>query len=232
MSILDVGCGPGTITIDLATRVPRGHVIGVDQVPEPLEAAMKLAIDTGIVNASFQQGDALNLPFPDGSFDVMHAHQLVQHIPDPVHALREMRRVARPGGLVAVRESDSSSAAWFPNNPGLQGFRDLCPRVARFNKWDMDAGRKLVSLALQAGFSRENINASAGAWCYSSPEERAHWAELLTGAMVHGSIGRSAIQEGIATQGDVEHIVEGLRIWGAEEDAWYAVLHGEVICHV
>ncbi|KAF5014446.1 hypothetical protein F66182_14572, partial [Fusarium sp. NRRL 66182] len=93
MSILDVGCGPGSITIDLARKVPLGQVIGIEYVSDPLDGARSLATTEGVSNVSFQIGDIHNLPFPENTFDVVHAHQVLQHIADPVQAFKEMRRV-------------------------------------------------------------------------------------------------------------------------------------------
>ena len=103
MKILDIGCGPGSITIDLARLVPRGHVTGVEYVPDPLEEARALAAAKGVTNITFEIGDIHSLRFEDDTFDVVHAHQVLQHIADPVKALQEMRRVTKVGGLVACR---------------------------------------------------------------------------------------------------------------------------------
>ena len=93
--LLDVGCGPGTISIDLAGRVAPGRVVGIDAAEGPLEAARRAAAAAEVANVTFQVADAMALPFADASFDVVHAHQVLQHVPDPVGMLREMRRVCR-----------------------------------------------------------------------------------------------------------------------------------------
>lgn len=103
--ILDVGCGPGSITVDLAKHVEDGHVTGIENVPDPLDGARGFAKAKGISNVDFRVGDIHDIPFPDDSFDVVHAHQVLQHIAEPVRALQEMRRVVKKGGIVAVRES-------------------------------------------------------------------------------------------------------------------------------
>ena len=92
MTILDVGCGPGFITIDLARLVPQSHVTGIEYAPDPLEQARSLASAQKITNVSFQTGDIRSLEFPDDTFDIVHAHQVLQHVADPVRAFREMRR--------------------------------------------------------------------------------------------------------------------------------------------
>lgn len=99
-TLLDVGCGPGTITADLAERVAPGTVTGIDSNPGVLEQAERTARERGLTNVEYAVADVFALDFPDDSFDVVHAHQLMQHLPDPVRALRELRRVCRPGGVL------------------------------------------------------------------------------------------------------------------------------------
>src|SRR5215217_9370990 len=102
--LLDVGVGPGTITVDFAERLTAGSVVGIDTAPAAVSATQTLAADHGLSNLSVSFGDVYDLDFPDASFDVVHAHQVLQHLSDPIAALREMRRVCLPGGLIAARE--------------------------------------------------------------------------------------------------------------------------------
>ena len=96
LDLLDVGCGPGTITIGLASIVGAGHAVGVDGAASAVEAARGSAA-TAQVDVAFAVADAYELSFEDDRFDVVHADQLLQHLADPVAALQEMRRVCRPG---------------------------------------------------------------------------------------------------------------------------------------
>jgi len=118
--LLDVGCGPGTITIDLAARVAPGEVVGLDRSERVVELAREAARSAGAPNVTFRAGDVYALPYGDASFDVVHAHQVLQHLTDPVAALRELRRVARPGGLVAVRDADYAAMTWYPPSVALE----------------------------------------------------------------------------------------------------------------
>jgi ubiquinone/menaquinone biosynthesis C-methylase UbiE len=102
LSVLDVGCGPGTITADLAALVAPGRVTAVDTSAEVLSGAAAVAAERGLENVEFATADVHDLDFPDDSFDVVHAHQVLQHVGDPVRALREMRRVCRPGGRLVI----------------------------------------------------------------------------------------------------------------------------------
>ncbi len=173
MTLLDVGCGAGSITVDLAERVAPGRVVGLDTSAEALLRARDLAAERA-VPVEFLLGDALAVGLPDDSVDVVHAHQVLQHLADPVAALREMRRVCRPGGLVAARDADYAAMVWWPQEPALQAWRELYCRVSRAAGGEPDAGRRLLSWARAAGFS--DVTATASTWCYADPDARALWS--------------------------------------------------------
>lgn len=153
LSVLDIGCGPGTITADLGARVAPGPVMAVDQSADVLDVARTEVQQRGVSNVSFATADVHRLDFDDGAFDVVHAHQMLQHVADPIAALREMRRVCAPGGVVAARDADYAGFAWFPQTPALDLWRELYQRAARANRGEPDAGRRLLSWAQQAGFA-------------------------------------------------------------------------------
>jgi len=172
-SVLDIGCGPGTITVDLARLVAPGQVVGIDRSQEAVDAARGLL--EGASHVSFEAGDLFSMRFADRSFDVVHAHQVLQHLDDPVGALAEMARVCRSDGLVAVRDGDYASMTWYPEYPELDRWLDLYRRTARAHGGEPDAGRRLVAWARAAGCV--DITASASAWCFAAPEDRRWWAE-------------------------------------------------------
>ena len=120
----------------------------------PLAEARDAAAAANIANVSFRVADGMALPFGDGTFDVVHAHQVLQHVPDPVGMLREMRRVTRPGGIVAARDSDYAAFTWYPAVPALDEWLALYQRVARASGGEPDAGRSLLAWAHAAGFWR------------------------------------------------------------------------------
>ena len=232
MKILDVGCGPGTITADLATLVPNGHVTGLEYAPEVLDQARNMAAQRGLKNIDFVVGDVNNLNFPDASFDVVHAHQVLVHVGDPVQALREMRRVTKPGGIVAARDSDFAAMTWYPESKGMSDWAMLHQRVVRSNGAEPNAGRRLHAWAREAGLDPARITATAGTWCYHTEQERAWWSGLWAERTVATAFARSAVEGGHATEGDLVRIAQAWRDWGMEEDGWFAVLHGEIICRV
>lgn len=223
LSLLDVGCGPGTITADLARRLAPGRVCGIDPSAEVVAAAERE--HAGI---EFATGDVYTMAFDDASWDIVHAHQVLQHLPDPVTALKEMRRVVRPGGIVAARDSDYAAFTWHPADDRLARWLALYHDIARSNGGEPDAGRYLLSWAKQAGFTR--VDASASAWCFATLEERAWWGGLWAERMTSSAIAKQAIRDGRATPEELAGMADAWRACSSAEDGWFAVLHGEIIC--
>ncbi|MGZ9934349.1 methyltransferase domain-containing protein [Streptomyces sp. NC-S4] len=232
MRLLDVGCGPGTITADLAELVaPGGHVTAVDAAEDVLAQARTVAEERGLGDAvSFATADVHALDFPDDSFDVVHAHQVLQHVGDPVRALREMRRVCRPGGIVAARDADYAAMTWYPAAPGLDDWLGLYRRVARANGGEPDAGRHLRAWARRAGFT--DVTASATAWCFATPEETAWWSALWAERTQASAYAAVATRGGHTTAADLAAVADAWHAWGADPDAWFSVLNAEILCRV
>ncbi|MFJ4718668.1 methyltransferase domain-containing protein [Streptomyces luteogriseus] len=228
MKILDIGCGPGTITADLAALVPDGHVTGVDRAPEILEQARATAAGRGLANVGFAVADAHALDYPDDTFCVVHAHQVLQHVGDPVRALREMRRVVKPGGLIAVRDADYEAMTWYPASEGLDAWLDLYRRVARANGGEPDAGRRLKAWALRAGLT--DITATSGTWTFATPQERAWWSGLWADRTLASAYADRAVEGGHSDEAGLRGVAEAWREWGTREDGWFSVLHGEILC--
>jgi SAM-dependent methyltransferase len=227
-SVLDVGCGPGTITADLAVRVAPGPVTAVDQFADVLNVARAEAQQRNLSNVSFVASDVHRLDFPDDAFDVVHAHQVLQHVADPVHALREMRRVCVPGGIVAARDADYSGFIWFPRLPALDFWRDIYQLAARTNGGEPDAGRRLLSWALEAGF--DDITPTGSLWCYATPETREWWGGMWADRILHSGVAREMLRLGLASTAQLEEIAAAWRAWAAAPDGWLAIPHGEIIC--
>jgi len=228
--VLDVGCGPGTITVDLAARVSQGRVTGIDRAADVLAAARQEADRRGQRNVSFAAGDAYHLAFDDGAFDVVHAHQVLQHLSDPVGALAEMRRVCRPGGLIAARDGDYGGMFWFPEDPELTEWQALYRNVARALGGEPDAGRRLLAWAHAAGFA--GVEASASAWCYTGPADRPWWGQSWAERLTESVFGDRAVEHGLATREDLRRLARAWRRWAASEDGWFLIPNGEILCRV
>lgn len=226
LQLLDIGCGPGTITVDLARRVAPGAVVGVDRAPEVLVQAAAHAGTEG-VNVEWRAGDVYALDWPDASFDVVHAHQLLQHLSDPVRALTEIRRVLRPGGVLAVRDSDYASFAWAPSDPLLTRWLELYRAVARRNGGEPDAGRFLKQWALDAGFN--HVEATSSTWTYADPSSCEWWGGLWADRCELSLLREQAIGYGLSTGEELGAIAAAFRRWSKQPGAFFMVPHGEVL---
>jgi SAM-dependent methyltransferase len=225
--LLEVGAGPGTITADLAASVAPGRVTATEITEDALRLSRAEVERRALSNVDFALADVHALDFADDSFDVVHAHQVLQHVADPVTALREMRRVCRPGGVVAARDSDYAAFAWYPHVPELDEWLALYRAAARDNRGEPDAGRRLLAWARAAGFT--DVTATASTWCFASPEDRAWWGGMWAERIVSSSIATQLIASGAATPADLARISAGWRQWADDPVGWFVVLHGEIL---
>jgi ubiquinone/menaquinone biosynthesis C-methylase UbiE len=228
MSLLDVGCGPGTITVDLAARIAPGRVTAVEMTDEALDLARAEARTRSQSNVTFVTSDVHALAFPDDTFDVVHAHQALQHVADPVQALRELRRVCVPSGIVAVRDADYSGFSWFPQPPTLDRWRQLYAEAAGANCGEPDAGRRLLSWAQEAGF--DDITPTGSMWCFATPETRDWWGRMWADRIVESALASQLVDSGMATTAELNEISSAWRDWAAAPNGWLAIPHGEILC--
>jgi len=223
--VLDIGCGSGTITTGLARRA--GRVVGLDMSAEVVDAARAHADDCRLSNASFEVGSVYDLPWDDNSFDVVYAHQVLQHLSDPVRALKEAQRVLRPGGIVAVRDSDYETMIHAPVFPAIERWRDLYHQVASANGGEADAGRYLLSWVAEAGFT--NIETTASATAHTDHEGRTVWGEMWAVRVIESDFAKHAVDNGFATRDELREISAAFRQWAAQPDGFWAWVNGEVI---
>jgi len=227
LDLLDVGCGPGTITAQLSQRVAPGRTVGIDASAAVVDEATATFTGSHYPGLEFRVDDAYRLDLPDDSVDVVHAHQVLQHLTDPVAALREWARVCRPGGLIAARDADYAAFVWYPADPVLDRWLEVYRAAHQANGSEPDAGRRLLSWAHAAGL--DDVRATASTWCYSSPDEREWWADLWADRMTTSAVGEQAIRDGLATAGELADIAAAWRLWAGHPDGWFAVPHGEII---
>ncbi|WP_336714320.1 class I SAM-dependent methyltransferase [Arthrobacter sp. USHLN218] len=227
MRLLDVGCGPGSITADLAELVAPGEVVGLDRSDDVLEQAAELAALRGVDNAVFVSGNIYDLDYDDDTFDVVHAHQVLQHLTDPVAALYELRRVTKPGGIVAVRDADFHGMSWFPELPELDEWMDTYQQIARGNRAEPDAGRHLLSWAQAAGFS--DISPSSSNWLYATEEQRTWWGNVWYERVLHSAYGEQALDRGLLDQAGLDRLAQGWQEWAMAADGWFLIPNGEIL---
>jgi SAM-dependent methyltransferase len=178
-------------------------------------------------NLSFASGDVYALDQADGSFDVVHAHQVLQHLSDPVAALREMRRVLSDGGLLAVRDGDYGAFVWAPADPLLDRWNEVYHAVTRHNRAEADAGRHLPAWVRAAGF--DDLVVTSSNWTFQTPAERTWWGELWADRTTGSAFGEQAIAYGVADRAELEAIGAAFRRWAADPDGVFVVPSVEVL---
>jgi len=224
-TILDVGCGSASITCDLALLCPDGHVTGIDSSPDVIKTARETAEKRNLSNTTFLIADITQgLGFPDNCFDVIHAHQILQHLTDPAAALREMRRVVKLGGLVATKDSDWSEISWYPPIGELEEWKTLHIGIAK----DSGYRENMTRLAQAAGFEQWEIIKTRSTWEWRTKEEREWWAATMRDGMLEDTFAEKA--KARATQADLERITAAWQEWAGHDDAWFILPHVEILC--
>lgn len=229
--ILDVGCGPGTITVGFCAAVPQGTVTGIDISDSVLKEAHKLVAHDLRGRLSFRQEDLIaGLSFADESFDIVYASQLFPHLPPPdlpLRALQEMRRVLKPGGILATR--DAAAQHFFPKSLDLENLftRNMLKGIGTTD-WP---GSEMPALYRRAGFNVDGgkVRVGTGTTCHSTIESRGWWADGLIGRLRKGDKFRESwIGAGVA-EDEIEQCMQRLNEWAAKDDAWYGILQTEIV---
>lgn len=238
-----MGCGPGTITTGIAKYIPQGSIIGVDLTSEVIAQAKELAEQKGGLppNVSFTTGNVLEgLPFEDETFDAVFMSQVLIHIPEPVKALKELRRVLKTGGFIADREGDWPFH-WYPYLPGMQlqykymyemviTRRSTSAAQPQYPPYGPEhrSGSMVQAWARQAGFDPLKIEKSAQVTMYSTPEERQTFAGNMIARVEQG--GHRQKYEALgASKEDVDTIVRDLERWRDDVDAMHLIVQIEVV---
>ena len=227
MNLLDIGCGPGTITLGLAHAVAPGHVTGIDHDREHVEAARALAEERGVTNVSFQLGNAISLSFEDNTFEAVFENNLFTHLAqDAVQAAQEAYRVLKPGGFLAVRDVDADSVVWGHRSEAIKQLDKLFIAWHKSRGSDITIGKRLPSILRGAGF-KDTVK-SVSADTKGNPDETRSHADI-TISLLEGPFGRDIVEKGWGDEATVEHLKESIQAWGEHPDAFFANVHVEVI---
>jgi SAM-dependent methyltransferase len=213
MDLLDLGCGPGSITVGLAAAVAPGRSTGIDAEPVPVDGVTVV------------RGDVTHLPFADASFDAIFASALLQHLADPLAALREARRVARPGAVIGAADTDWDGEILYPTSDVIRRSMVLARRLREGTS--PCVGKQLRHLLTEAGFTR--CQASARVMVYGTSEEAALLGAFTAGLFRSPATSAHAIDSGLATEEDLDEMSRAWADWGLHPGAFLARLWCETI---
>jgi ubiquinone/menaquinone biosynthesis C-methylase UbiE len=228
MRLLDGGCGPGSITVDLAAIAAPAEVVGIDVEPTQVELAARRAADRDASNARFQVADLYALPFPEESFDAVFLHGVLEHLRDPVRALREVRRVLRHGGVLGARHADFGGFILEPAPAPLDQFANLFARLMLHNGTHPRAGRQQVRWLRESGFSRIEASASYDCWT-RTPDESVWCAAFLAHLVGNSSFSTQLLAAGLADEASLQELSRGFLAWGTNLEAFAAEAWGEAV---
>ena len=202
VSVLDCGCGPGSITLEIARAVRPGRVVGVDFGPTQIEQAAARTKSQAVENLTFEVADCYALPFESDSFDRIFSHALLEHLADPVRALTAMYRTLKPGGVIGICSPDWSGFILSPPSLELSRAVEAYTTLQSKNGGDVGAGRKLGLHLAAAGF--QGVRMSARYECYPSLRFIGEYLALQ-----------------LEREGDARS-AQTLRAWSANEDGLFA----------
>jgi len=224
MRLIDCGCGPGSITVELAEVVAPGETIGVDLRKNALTQGCVLARQRGTANVAFAAASIYRLPYADGSFDAAFASAVLQHLAAPLVALKEIRRVLKPGGVIGIVDGSSTITFRYPTNPLLQAWDKLRGLEREYNTGRPSDALQLRVLLREAGFARTR---ASGTLATEAGPPAGLLEETRTVAQNHvirlrGVLGELAVAQGWATRDELEQMAAALIAWGEAPDAFYA----------
>lgn len=225
--ILDIGCGPGTISAEFSLLTTSGKVTAIDLSDQVIQIARATHPTSKYPNLEFGVGDSYRLHFPDNCFDIVYAHQVLQHLSRPIDALKEMRRVLKSDGLLAVRDADYGAFTWSPDIPELVTWMEIYQAVAHQNGATANGGRYLKGWVLDAGFNSLDISGSV--WTFSSLKDRRWWGTSWSERILKSDFAGQALGFGLADQKTLENISQAFLRWADDEKSVFFIPNYEVI---
>jgi len=221
MSLLDAGCGPGTVTVGLAPLVAPGQLVAVDLNPAEVEATAGALTAAGFDNFRTEVASVLDLPFEDATFDAVFSQAVIDYLPDPVAALQELFRVLKPGGVIGLRSVNNDLSVVGPHEPLIEEGLKLFRRAVEVMDGNMTRGRLLGSMLKEAGFERIFMTPSYER--AQSPDEWQSFCDAFAGGLDHTGISDIAIKEGWADQSKFDEIVDAFRRFGTDTSNCFAL---------
>lgn len=220
MQLLDCGCGPGSITVDLAKIVAPAQVIGIDIEDSQFIIGENKAQKENVTNVKFQLGNIYQLPFPDNSYDAIFAHAVIYHLKHPHEALKELYRVLKSGGVLGIRDAQHDNYIFNPFNPILEKAWDVLAKVVEFNGGNPNFGKYQRQILQEIGFI--NVKASASFDYAGTPETTKKAGEFWADLILQNQIIQVVFEHNLATKKELEEMSKAFLEWGENPYAFFA----------
>lgn len=226
MTLLDCGSGPGTISVGLAKVIAPGRVIGIDMEISQVEAAQAHALECGVSNVQFEPANVYELPFSDASFDAAFVHCVLQHLKNPLNALREIYRILKPGGIIGVRDDDRGALLIAPPCPQMEKLIALLGKHMEYCGGNPYVGRHHRKLLRQAGFIRTKASASCG---YHGTLEETRKCVSLGAHLAGTTMAETAIRMDWVSPDELKELIAASIEWGENPDAFESIIMCEAV---
>lgn len=225
--LLDCGCGPGSITLDFASILGKGRVIGIDFESSQIEFAKQLMKEKKISNAEFHVADILNLPYGNNTFNIAFTNGVLWTVQETLQALEELKRVVKPGGIIACREPSFEGLLYYPESKVFEKAFHLQKRSldALGNKHNL--GKELSIYFSKVGLNDVQLSVSCDV--YSSPEKRKLIAAYRIAAWNEAPWAQYIHEKSWATHDDIKEFQGELLAWEKKEGAFISAPWVEAI---
>jgi len=227
MDVLDIGCGPGSITVGLAAVVSPGEVVGIDIEPSQIALGRIRAESLGLRNCRFETGSVYDLPMADDSVDAVYGHTILMQFRELEPVLAEVKRVLRPGGLVGFREIDIGASLYHSEDSALKEVMSILRRATFHNDGNPDIGRALPSLLSHAGF--EILSASATYNCAATPKAKVGMYAAMTRLWEQADFVAQAESLGWLSAKDRAAMAARLEQEGTDPGSFSGISYAEVV---
>lgn len=197
--VLEAGCGVGSQTVTLAINSPQALITSIDISDSSIAEAERRVAEAGLSNVQFEHTDIFNLPFELDSFDHIFVCFVLEHLSEPVEALKRLKKHLKPGGTITVIEGDHGSAYFYPDSEAAHMAIQCQVELQRRAGGNAMIGRELYPLLSEAGYRSIHVSPRMVYVDSSKPELVEGFTKKTFTAMIEG-VRETAIKRGIAEQ--------------------------------
>lgn len=208
-TVLEAGCGVGAQTVTLATNSPQARITSIDVSKTSLAEATTAVKAGGIRNVTLQQADLFHLPFQPASFDHVFVCFVLEHLAEPVKALKTLKRMLKPGGSMTVIEGDHGSAYFHPDSEFARRAIQCQVELQKRAGGNANVGRELYPLMIEAGFAGARVSPRMVYVDSSRPKLVEGFTKNTFTAMIEG-VRKPAIDAGLMSAADFDRGIADL----------------------